>query len=205
MDKKELSELIISSYNKLGIEATVKLSDDIKELGFFYATKSGLTVAATDMIVPKEKEKIIEEASEVIKKINNQYWKGFMTDDERYTNTIQVWTNAKSRVAESTMRALKEGNDLFYMVDSGARGNWGQITQLCGMKGLVANPAGRTIELRFQQSKRRIHCIGYFIATHGGRKEKSDTALKTAEAGYLTRRLVDAVQDIVVKENDCKQ
>ncbi len=205
MDKKELSELIISSYNKLGIEATVKLSDDIKELGFFYATKSGLTVAATDMIVPKEKEKIIEEASEVIKKINNQYWKGFMTDDERYTNTIQVWTNAKSRVAESTMRALKEGNDLFYMVDSGARGNWGQITQLCGMKGLVANPAGRTIELPIKSNlKEGFTVLEYFIATHGGRKGKSDTALKTAEAGYLTRRLVDAVQDIVVKENDCK-
>ncbi|MBI2453850.1 DNA-directed RNA polymerase subunit beta', partial [Candidatus Peregrinibacteria bacterium] len=204
MDKKELTELVSTVYNLLGEAATANVSDEIKRIGFKFATRSGLTIAATDMVVPKEKEKIIEDASELIKKINNQYWKGLVTDDERYHHTIQVWANAKSLVTDSMIHAITEENDLFYMVSSGARGNWGQVTQLCGMKGLVANPAGRTIELPIKSNlKEGFTILEYFIATHGGRKGKSDTALKTAEAGYLTRRLVDAVQDIIVKEIDC--
>lgn len=204
MDKKELSELVSSSYNHCSEEVTAGLADEIKRIGFKFATKSGLSVAATDMVVPKEKEKIIEEASEVIKKINRQYWNGLVTDDERYIHTIQVWTNAKSRVTDSMVHAITEENDMFYMIHSGARGNWGQVTQLCGMKGLVANPAGKTIELPIKSNlKEGFTVLEYFIATHGGRKGKSDTALKTAEAGYLTRRLVDAVQDIIVKEIEC--
>lgn len=204
MDKRELNELIAMAYNLCGEEVTARLADEIKRIGFKFATKSGLTIAATDMVVPKEKEKIIEEASEIIKKINNQYWKGLVTDEERYHHTIQVWTDAKSRVTEAMVRAITEENDLHYMINSGARGNWGQVTQLCGMKGLVANPAGRTIELPIKSNlKEGFTILEYFIATHGGRKGKSDTALKTAEAGYLTRRLVDAVQDIIVKEINC--
>lgn len=204
MGKKQLNEIITASYNKCGEETTGKLADDIKRVGFKFATKSGLTIAAEDMVVPKEKQKIIEEASEVIKKINNQYWKGLVTEDERYIHTVQVWTNAKSLVTDAMINAISEDNDLHYMINSGARGNWGQITQLCGMKGLVANPAGRTIELPIKSNlKEGFTILEYFIATHGGRKGKSDTALKTAEAGYLTRRLVDAVQDIIIKEIDC--
>jgi DNA-directed RNA polymerase subunit beta' len=204
MDKKELSELTITIYNLCGKEATAITADEIKRIGFKFATKSGLTIAATDMIVPKEKGKIIDDASEVIKKINNQYWKGLVTDDERYVHTVKVWTNAKSLITDAMIHAIPEENDLHYMINSGARGNWGQVTQLCGMKGLVANPAGRTIELPIKSNlKEGFTILEYFIATHGGRKGKSDTALKTAEAGYLTRRLVDAVQDIVVKEIDC--
>ncbi|MBI4994141.1 DNA-directed RNA polymerase subunit beta' [Candidatus Peregrinibacteria bacterium] len=204
MDKKELTELISNSYNLCGDEITARLADEIKRIGFKFATKSGLTIAATDMVIPKEKEKIIEEASEIIKKINRQYWNGLVTDDERYIHTIQVWTNAKSRITDAMVHSITDENDLYYMIHSGARGNWGQITQLCGMKGLVANPAGRTIELPIKSNlKEGFTILEYFIATHGGRKGKSDTALKTAEAGYLTRRLVDAVQDIIIKEINC--
>ncbi|MBP9718736.1 DNA-directed RNA polymerase subunit beta' [Candidatus Gracilibacteria bacterium] len=203
-DKKELSALVTLVYEVCGEAETCRMSDDIKELGFEYATRSGLTIAANDMVVPPEKEKIIDEASDVIKKINDLYWRGLVTDDERYHHTIQVWTNAKSLVTEATIRVIEEENDLHYMVSSGARGNWGQVTQLCGMKGLVANPAGKTIELPIKSNlKEGFTILEYFIATHGGRKGKSDTALKTAEAGYLTRRLVDAVQDVIVKEIDC--
>ncbi len=205
MDKKELTELIALSYNVCGSETTARMADEIKRIGFKFATKSGLTIAATDMVVPKEKEKIIDEASEVIKKINSQYWKGLVTDEERYIHTIKVWTNAKSLVTDAMVHAITEENDLHYMINSGARGNWGQVTQLCGMKGLVANPAGRTIELPIKSNlKEGFTILEYFIATHGGRKGKSDTALKTAEAGYLTRRLVDAVQDIIIKEIECE-
>ncbi|MEK7524589.1 MAG: DNA-directed RNA polymerase subunit beta' [Patescibacteria group bacterium] len=204
MGKKELTELTTRIYNECGEDTTARVADDIKTLGFKFATRSGLTVAANDMVVPKEKEKIIDEASEFIKKINNQYWKGLVTDEERYNHTIQVWSNAKSLITDCMVHAITEENDLYFMVSSGARGNWGQVTQLCGMKGLVANPAGRTIELPIKSNlKEGFTILEYFIATHGGRKGKSDTALKTAEAGYLTRRLVDAVQDIIVKENDC--
>lgn len=204
MDKKELSNLVSLVYELCGEARTVIMSDDIKDIGFEYATRSGLTIAANDMVVPHEKHKIIEDASEVIKKINDQYWKGLVTDDERYNHTIQVWANTKSVITDATIRAISEENDLHYMVSSGARGNWGQVTQLCGMKGLVANPAGKTIELPIKSNlKEGFTILEYFIATHGGRKGKSDTALKTAEAGYLTRRLVDAVQDTIIKDVDC--
>ncbi|MFA6521521.1 MAG: DNA-directed RNA polymerase subunit beta' [Candidatus Gracilibacteria bacterium] len=204
MDKKELNKLVATSFDLCGEQVTADMADEIKRVGFEFATKSGLTISAMDMVVPVEKTKIIEEASEVVKKINNQYWKGLVTDDERYVHTIKVWTNAKSLVADATVHAMEEENDIHYMINSGARGNWGQVTQLCGMKGLVANPAGRTIELPIKSNlKEGFTVLEYFIATHGGRKGKSDTALKTAEAGYLTRRLVDAVQDIIIKEIDC--
>lgn len=204
MDKKELSALVTHSYNTCGEDVTSVLADELKRIGFKFATRSGLTIAATDMVVPKEKEKIIEEASEIIKKINNQFWKGLVTDDERYTHTIQVWSVTKGKITEAMIRGIDQENDIHYMIASGARGNWGQVTQLCGMKGLVANPAGRTIELPIKSNlKEGFTILEYFIATHGGRKGKSDTALKTAEAGYLTRRLVDAVQDVIIRENDC--
>jgi DNA-directed RNA polymerase subunit beta' len=139
-----------------------------------------------------------------VKQINNQFWKGFISDDERYHHTIKVWSETKSKIAKEMIKVIPENSDIHVMINSGARGNWGHITQLAGMKGLVANPAGRTIELPVKSSlKEGFTILEYFIATHGGRKGKSDTALKTAEAGYLTRRLVDAVQDIIVKEGDC--
>jgi len=204
MTKGKLSELISNCYNKLGNDITAKLADEIKRIGFKFATKSGLSIGVEDMIVPKTKGKIVEAASEVVKKLTNHYNLGLMTDDERYGHTIKVWAQAKVDITKELVGNIDDENHLHYMINSGARGNWGQVTQLCGIKGLVANPAGKTIELPIKSNlKEGFTILEYFIATHGGRKGKSDTALKTAEAGYLTRRLVDAVQDVIIKEYDC--
>ena len=204
-DKKVLKNIISDCYEYFGKEdITAKLCDEIKKIGFIYATKSGITISASDMIIPDEKNKIINDASEVVKEITNQYMNGLMTEHEKYVHAIKIWSETKSKVTTVMINSIDDQNDIAYMISSGARGNWGQITQLCGMKGLVANPAGKTIELPIKSNlKEGFSILEYFIATHGGRKGKSDTALKTAEAGYLTRRLVDAVQDIIIKENDC--
>ncbi|MDD5055201.1 MAG: DNA-directed RNA polymerase subunit beta' [Candidatus Peribacteraceae bacterium] len=204
--KGSLSKLIARSLDVVGPERTAQLADNIKNIGFRYATRSGISIAVSDIIVPEEKGKILGDANEKIRKINNQYWKGWITADERYQHAIRIWSKTKSDIASTMIKhfTAADRNSITYMIDSGARGNWGQITQLAGMKGLVANPSGRTIELPIQSNlKEGFTILEYFIATHGGRKGKSDTALKTAEAGYLTRRLVDAVQDIVIKEQDC--
>ncbi len=205
VNKKSLSRIVSECFEKLGDKQTALLGDNLKEIGFKFATLSGISIAQDDMVVPKAKEKILEDALETVKKINNQYWKGLITDEERYHHTIKVWGKTKAEITTIMIENIGEDNNIYYMIDSGARGNWGQITQLCGMKGLVANPAGKTIELPIISNlKEGFKILEYFIATHGGRKGKSDTALKTAEAGYLTRRLVDACQDIVIKEKDCK-
>ncbi len=204
MGKKKLSKAVAECFDNLGIEKTAKLADDLKHIGFKFATKSGISISQADMIIPKKKEESIDEASETIKQVNNYYWKGLITEEERYRYTIKVWMKVKSEITKTMVDGIDEENNIFYMIDSGARGNWGQITQMCGMKGLVANPAGKTIELPIKSNlKEGFKILEYFIATHGGRKGKSDTALKTAEAGYLTRRLVDSNQDVVIREYDC--
>lgn len=206
LKKDALSKLIARALEVVATERTAKLANDIKNIGFKYATVSGISIASSDIIVPEEKIKLLDEANDKVRKINNQHWKGWITADERYQHAIRIWSKVKSEIAVHMIRHFTEsdGNGITYMIDSGARGNWGQITQLAGMKGLVANPSGRTIELPIQSNlKEGFTILEYFIATHGGRKGKSDTALKTAEAGYLTRRLVDAVQDTVIKEEDC--
>ncbi len=202
--KKQLTGLVAESFTKCGEKITSILSDKLKKVGFTFATRSGLSIGQADMLIPNSKTEIIDEASEAVKKISDFYNKGLITDDERYNHTIKIWSKAKSEITTAMIQGIDDENDLHYMINSGARGNWGQITQLCGIKGLVANPAGKTIELPIKSNlKEGFTILEYFIATHGGRKGKSDTALKTAEAGYLTRRLVDAVQDVVIKEYDC--
>ncbi len=202
--KKQLGNLVQECFDTFGTEKTAVLADHMKDIGFRFATKSGISFSQADMVVPKKKEQVIEDASEKVKQINNQYWKGLITDEERYNHTIKIWSQTKSDITTMMIDGIAEDNNIFYMIDSGARGNWGQITQLCGTKGLVANPAGKTIELPIKSNlKEGFTILEYFIATHGGRKGKSDTALKTAEAGYLTRRLVDASQDVIIRENDC--
>ncbi len=202
--KKKLTQIVSDCFEVLGTDPTAILADNLKDFGFRFASKSGITMSHDDIKVPIEKEAMIEEASVVVKKISNHYWKGLITEDERYTHTIKIWSQTKSDITTKMIQGISEENDIFYMIDSGARGNWGQITQLCGMKGLVANPAGKTIELPIKSNlKEGFKILEYFIATHGGRKGKSDTALKTAEAGYLTRRLVDSNQDVVIREHDC--
>lgn len=204
--KNELKALLAQILDTCGPETTAKVADEFKRIGFKFATKSGITISVFDLLVPEEREDMIAVADETVRKINNQYWKGWITEDERYSHAIRLWSFLKNDVTGKMIEKFKKNpeNNTYYMIDSGARGNWGQITQLCGMKGLVANPSGKTIELPIKSNlKDGFSILEYFIATHGGRKGKSDTALKTAEAGYLTRRLVDAVQDIVIKEPDC--
>ncbi len=206
MTKKELSKLMAKCLELHAEDETVNFADRIKDIGFKYATLSGVSIAASDIIVPKEYDTLVEEANEKVKQINNFFWKGFITADERYTHAIRTWSETKVKVSKFMVDEFLKvpENDITYVIDSGARGNWGQVAQLGAMKGLVANPSGRTIELPIKSNlKQGFSVLEFFIATHGGRKGKSDTALKTAEAGYLTRRLVDAVQDTVIREIDC--
>ncbi|MFA6024187.1 MAG: DNA-directed RNA polymerase subunit beta' [Candidatus Gracilibacteria bacterium] len=204
LKKKEIAEIVALVFEKYGLEVTAKLCDDLKELGFKYATRSGISIAGADLHIPKEKAKIMKDSEELVAQVQDYFSRGLITEDERYNQAIKIWGRTKNDIAKVMIEAFDHENDIFYQVDSGARGNWGQITQLCGMKGLVANPAGKTIELPIKSNLMEgFTILEYFIATHGGRKGKSDTALKTAEAGYLTRRLVDAVQDIVIKAEDC--
>ncbi len=202
--KKDLSNILARVFAEIGTEETAKLADSIKDLGFKYATKSGITISVFDIHEAKSREKVIKDANDIIEKIDTYYKKGLSTDEERYNSTIKLWTRVKSEISEDMIQQYTEENDIFYQINSGARGNWGQVTQIGGMKGLVSSPSGRTIELPIRSNlKQGFTILEYFIATHGGRKGKSDTALKTAEAGYLTRRLVDSVQDVVVHEEDC--
>ena len=206
LTKNLLSDLIARSLENAGPERTVEFADAVKSLGFTYATVSGLSIAAEDILVPEAKAKQLEEANMQVDKINTQYWKGWITADERYRHAIRIWSGVKSDLTSRMVQMYQENedNNISYMIQSGARGNWGQVAQLAAMKGLVANPSGKTIELPIQSNlKEGFSVLEFFIATHGGRKGKSDTALKTAEAGYLTRRLVDAVQDTLITEEDC--
>jgi DNA-directed RNA polymerase subunit beta' len=206
LKKSDLGKLIARALEIIGFERTAQFADAIKNIGFKYATLSGVSIAQSDIAVPSAKQKMLADANEMIREIGNQYWKGWITSDERFQHAIRLWSRVKAELSDIMVKEFTDQpeNGITYMIDSGARGNWGQVTQLAGMKGLVANPSGRTIELPIQSNlKEGFTILEYFIATHGGRKGKSDTALKTAEAGYLTRRLVDAVQDIIIKENDC--
>jgi len=203
--KNGLKDLLADILDKAGPEVTAGIADEFKRVGFKFATKSGITISAFDMLIPEKRQALISEVEGTVKKINNQYWKGWITEDERYHHAIRLWSALKSSVTGEMIKKFEANpeNNIYYMIDSGARGNWGQITQLCGMKGLVANPSGKTIELPIKSNlKGGFSILEYFIATHGGRKGKSDTALKTAEAGYLTRRLVDAVQDVIIANEE---
>ncbi|MBI4835784.1 MAG: DNA-directed RNA polymerase subunit beta' [Candidatus Abawacabacteria bacterium] len=204
LNKKELGGLIGDCYEKCGPEKTSLLVDEIKRVGFKFATKSGISLAVHDFQVPAKKQEVLEQAGELVTEVIRKYRKGLLTDEERYTNILKVWKNAKEDIAKEITKIIDKDGTVFTLIDSGARGTWSQITQIAGMKGLVANPAGKTIELNINSNFiEGFHVLEYFIAQHGGRKGKSDTALKTANAGYLTRRLVDAVQDFVVREIDC--
>ncbi len=202
--KNAAKKLLSRSFDLLGGEYTAFLADDIKNLGFKYATLSGLTVSAFDMIIPDEKHAFIHEGEEKIKEIQKAFWHGYVTEKERYLQSLQVWGAIKGRVEKEMKKNFLPNNPIFNFVDSGARGSWGNVTQLCGMKGLVASPTGEIIELPVKGNyKEGLSVLEYFINTHSGRKGKADTALKTAQSGYLTRRLVDAAQNILVREYDC--
>ncbi|MCZ0703484.1 DNA-directed RNA polymerase subunit beta' [Natronobacillus azotifigens] len=199
-----LGDIIAEVFKKFKISETSKMLDLMKDLGFKYSTKAGITVGVADIVVLAEKEKILEEAQEKVDKVLKQFRRGLITDEERYERVISIWSQAKDVIQEKLMRSLSIRNPIFMMSDSGARGNASNFTQLAGMRGLMANPAGRIIELPIKSSFREgLTVLEYFISTHGARKGLADTALKTADSGYLTRRLVDVAQDVIIRDDDC--
>lgn len=213
--KKTFSGLIYKMFMKLGNEVTAKFLDDVKDLGFRYATAAGISISFSDMVIPEEKMKLIEDANKKVNAILNEHEQGLITDAERYNKIIDVWTFTTNNVARSLMEKLKNDqsgfNSLHMMVDSGARGSQEQVRQLAGMRGLMQKPqksltgqSGEIIENPIVANfKEGLSVLEYFISTHGARKGLADTALKTADAGYLTRRLCDVAQDVIVTEEDC--
>ncbi len=208
--KKQLSDIIWRCYQVAGQDGTVETLDKLKELGFREATKAGVSIGISDMIIPKEKELQLANAYKQIKLVEQQYRKGIITDGERYNKIIDIWTHAGDEISNVMFRTLehnegrKELNPVYLMVDSGARGNRQQVKQLAGMRGLMAKPSGEIIERPITSNFREgLTVLEYFISTHGARKGLADTALKTADSGYLTRKLVDASQDVIINEIDC--
>ncbi len=203
--KKKLNALLGTAFEKHGVETTREIVDRVKKLGFSMATTSGITWAMADLIIPKEKEGIIRKGDEEVNLIHEQYREGLLTTAERRVRIINVWQKARNDIAQFVSNVLSPENSVYQIVDSGSRGSWSQPIQMMGMKGLVQNPKNETIELPIKSSlKEGLSVLEYFIATHGARKGTTDTALKTAQAGYLTRRLVDVAQDLVIREEDCR-
>lgn len=226
LKKKEISRLINASFRKVGIRETVIFADKLMYTGYSYATKAGISISINDMLVPPEKEQLIAAADAEVKEIEDQYVSGLVTQGERYNKVVDIWGRAGDKVAEAMMKQLREEdvkdadgnvvtkdgktvrqesfNAIYMMADSGARGSAAQVRQLAGMRGLMAKPDGSIIETPIKANFRDgLNVLQYFISTHGARKGLADTALKTANSGYLTRRLVDVTQDLVVTEHDC--
>lgn len=219
MNKKTISSLIDASYRQVGLKATVIFADHLMYTGFHYATRSGLSIGVNDLVIPKKKTPIIEQAEEEVRKIQAQFSSGLVTQGERYNKVVDIWSRTNDLVAQAMMEELsaesvkdKEGNkvkqesfnSIYMMADSGARGSAAQIRQLAGMRGLMTKPDGTIIETPITANFREgLNVLQYFISTHGARKGLADTALKTANSGYLTRRLVDVAQDLVITEEDC--
>ncbi|HMA58878.1 MAG TPA: DNA-directed RNA polymerase subunit beta' [Halanaerobiales bacterium] len=205
IDKGGLGDLINDLYDEFGEEKTVKSLDNIKELGYDFATRSGISIAVTDADIPEEKPKILKEADEEVDEIEEHYNRGAITEDERYHRVIDIWNQAKDDVTDALLDHLDEDNNIYIMATSGARGNTSQISQLAGMRGLMADPSGRIIDLPIRSNFREgLNVLEFFLSTHGARKGLADTALRTADSGYLTRRLVDVSQDVIVKAEDCE-
>ncbi len=227
LKKKEISKLINASFRRVGIRETVIFADKLMYMGYTYATRAGISISINDMLVPPEKEALIASAEGEVREIENQYTSGLVTQGERYNKVVDIWGRAGDRIADAMMRQLREEpvldldgvqkkdsagkpmrqesfNAIYMMADSGARGSAAQVRQLAGMRGLMAKPDGSIIETPITANFRDgLNVLQYFISTHGARKGLADTALKTANSGYLTRRLVDVTQDLVVTEHDC--
>ncbi len=204
MNKKELGRLVASCFDHFGATKTAEVIDNVKNLGYHFACLAGMTVAISDVIVPPEKKTIIENTEAVVKKVERQFSRGLITEDERYKKVINLWETATDNVADAMMDNMDRFNPIFMMADSGARGNKQQMRQLAGMRGLMADPSGKIIDLPITANFREgLSVSDYFISSHGARKGLADTALRTADSGYLTRRLVDVAQDVIVREEDC--
>jgi DNA-directed RNA polymerase subunit beta' len=205
IDKKKLGSIVYEAYRLEGNARTAEMLDGIKMLGFKYSTRAGITVGVTDFQTPEAKAAILSEAEAVVESIHEDFQRGMITEDERHVQVIEVWNQATDDVTDALKETLEEDNPVYMMAVSGARGNFQQIRQLAGMRGLMADPSGKIIDLPIKANFREgLTVLEYFISTHGARKGLADTALRTADSGYLTRRLVDVSQDVIVREEDCE-
>ncbi len=219
MDKKALGELIDQCYRRLGSKATVLLADKLRTLGYTHATRAGISICIDDMRIPPDKQRFLDDATHEVAQIQEQYQEGLITDGERYNKVVDIWAQATELIttqllegiatdivvdADGTERQVPSFNNVYMMADSGARGSAQQMRQLAGMRGLMAKPSGAIIETPITSNFREgLSVLQYFISTHGARKGLADTALKTANSGYLTRRLVDVSQDVIIRDQDC--
>ncbi|NLL89583.1 MAG: DNA-directed RNA polymerase subunit beta' [Dehalococcoidales bacterium] len=205
IDKSSLKRIVADCYKKLGNEpAMCKMLDALKDLGFKYATKSGITIAMSDIEVPVDKPRLIEKADEKTAIVESQYQRGLITDDERYNSVIEVWMDTTDDITQAIQKSMNKNGSVYMMANSGAKGNISQIRQMAGIRGLMTNPSGKIIDFPIKSSLREgLSAIEYFISTHGARKGLADTALRTSGSGYLTRRLVDVTQDVIIREYDC--
>ena len=202
--KKELGKVVDEVYLKHGIHRTAQVLDNIKALGFKYSTRGAVTVAVSDIKVPVDKPAIMEEADRNVAEINDMYRMGMVSEDERYSMVVEIWNNTTAKLRGMILPGLSKFNPIRMMTDSGARGSAAQVSQLAGMRGLMASPSGRTLELPIRANFREgLGVLEFFLSSHGSRKSLADTALRTADSGYLTRRLVDVSQEVIVREDDC--
>jgi len=205
MKRTELRRLVDECYRILGPAETANVVDGVKAVGFEYSTRGGMTIAVTDIVIPPDKVRRLAEADTAVDQIDRQFQRGLITDDERYEQVVEVWQRTTAELSNAMMEGLDEYGSVRMMSDSGARGNKGQISQLGGMRGLMADPSGRIIDVPVRSNFREgMTVLEYFISTHGARKGLADTALRTADSGYLTRRLVDVAQDVITREEDCR-
>lgn len=204
VDKKQLGKIVDVCFRVHGTTKTSEMLDKVKSLGYKYSTRAAITVAVSDIIVPEEKKTLIAAAEKEVQKIEKQFKRGFLSDEERYQNVIKIWAQTTKDVTDALMAGMSEFNNIYMMAKSGARGSTNQIRQLAGMRGLMADPRGRTLEIPIIANFREgLSILEFFISSHGARKGLADTALRTADSGYLTRRLVDVSQDVIVREHDC--
>src|SRR3712207_1619566 len=202
--KKGLADLVNRCADNFSRALTAQVLDRMKEIGFRYATRAGVTVSIADVDAPPSKPEILAAHDDLALKVEKQFRKGVITNDERRQELVEIWTEATNQVAKAMEENFDQLNPIYMMANSGARGNMTQIRQIAGMRGLVANPRGEIIERPIKSNFREgLSVLEYFISTHGARKGLADTALRTADSGYLTRRLVDIAQDLIVREEDC--
>ena len=204
MDKKALRDLVSRSYKELGGDPTALMADRIKDMGFRFGTQSGVTIAVDDLRVPTTKRGVLSDAEAAAEEVREQFQMGLMTENERYGKTVNIWQDATDAVSDAISEHMDEYGSVHIMVSSGAKGNIAQVRQMAGMRGLMSDPSGRIIELPIRSSFREgLSVLEYFISTHGARKGLADTALRTADSGYLTRRLIDVSQDVIIRAEDC--
>ena len=204
MDKQSLKQLVADCFKRVGDEGAAEVADSVKSLGFRYATRSGSSIAMNDIEAPEGRKKLLDEVERRVAEVDKQFQRGLITDDERYASTVELWSEATNKVTDAIADSLDRFGSIYLMATSGAKGNIAQIRQMAGMRGLITDPSGKIIDFPIRSSFREgLTALEYFISTHGARKGLADTALRTADSGYLTRRLVDVAQDLIILEEDC--